>query len=103
MRVRRNGDPNATRKRGRKQSEFLALNREFLSEWSPRTLSRYAQAMSILGDVGGREAQRAALKAATRPNGTVNVAKLLKLAEEDVGERSHRRLSDHSTRRSRSC
>ncbi len=46
------------------------------SQWSPRTFSRYWQALSVLHEVGGHDAVQAALRAATRATGSINVTAL---------------------------
>ncbi len=73
-RQRRTGDPLTVRRPGPKPSEARASWAAILGEdWaSERTISRHWSAMKMLWDVGGDA--RAALTAATRPNGTVNVA-----------------------------
>ena len=75
MRVRRAGDPNQVRKPGRKRDPALAL----LSEGrSRRSAARFLQAVRWLQETGADdEAVERAIIAATRPNGTVNVSKLL--------------------------
>ncbi|MGA7487905.1 MAG: hypothetical protein WBW74_13335 [Xanthobacteraceae bacterium] len=74
MRLRRTGDPLRTEKRGRKTPPCLALSRSTFPEYSQRTIARYAQAMKLLS-VCGEGALVEAIKAATRPNGTINVSR----------------------------
>ena len=74
MRLRRTDDPNRVRKSGPKPSE----NRSLLT---PRARARFAQAMRILEDAGGgAEEKLQAIRAARRPNGSLNVSKLLGIA-----------------------
>jgi hypothetical protein len=74
MRLRRAGDPNHVRKSGPKPSE----NRSLLT---PRARARFAQAMRTLEDAGGgAEEKLQAIRAARRPNGSLNVSKLLGIA-----------------------
>jgi hypothetical protein len=79
MRQRRTGDASQTRKRGPRPSPWLEYLRDLLPEYSPRTRARYAQAMSWLSP-HGQEAMKSAIDAATRPNGTVNVTRLIEIA-----------------------
>jgi hypothetical protein len=77
MRLRRAGDPSRVRKPGPKRS----LMRSVLpAEWSPRAQARFAQAMRMLEDAGGGAEKQQAVKTASRPNGSVNVSKLLRIA-----------------------
>jgi hypothetical protein len=78
MRLRRTGDANRVRKSGPKRSE--SLTRSLLREWSPRTRARFDRALRMLLSAGGREEAEQAIKLSTRPNGSVNVSKLLGMA-----------------------
>ena len=85
MRLRRAGDPNRVRKPGWKTSEA----RNLMREWSPRTFARFTLAMRMLEDAGiGVEEKQRAIKAASRPNGSMNVAKLLRIAETRLAMRT---------------
>jgi hypothetical protein len=72
MRRRRTGDPNRTRKAGRKRDPL----RDLFQEWSRRTVGHHKAAMMVLLTLGGEELWAQAVKVATRPNGTLNVAEL---------------------------
>jgi hypothetical protein len=72
MRQRRTGDPNQTRKRGRKRDPL----RDLFPDWSLRTIARFKAAMRTLRDLGGEELWARTIKVATRPNGTLNVAEV---------------------------
>jgi hypothetical protein len=54
--------------------------REMFSEMSPRTFARYMQAFALLNTYCDKEVVQAAIKAAGRPNGSLNVSKLLAIA-----------------------
>jgi hypothetical protein len=77
-RAQRTGDPTKTSKPGRPPDARLAHYRLLLkdNDWSPRTLARFMKAISLLSDEDARQA----IKAASRPNGSVNVSKLLSAA-----------------------
>ena len=83
MRQRRTGNPNLTRKPGRRRGPL----RDLFSDWSARTLARFSRAMNALGGVGGEETCALALKAATRLNGSVNVEELERQAAFRIGRR----------------
>lgn len=82
MRARRHGDPGVTHKRGPKPDP--SSNAEMIEELSPRTRARFDRAMRLdhwlreLGDEGYIEQ---AITAATRPNGSLNFAKVLAIME----------------------
>jgi hypothetical protein len=65
---------------GRPTPPDLALARRTFPDRSPSTVSRWTQAMRILRMTGDQAATTAAIKAATRPNGTFNVSVLVRLA-----------------------
>ena len=75
MRMRRTGDPNKTRKRGPKPSIFSNA----FPDLSPRTNARYSKAMSLLS-VCGKKATLKAINIATRPDGSININLLLRIA-----------------------
>jgi hypothetical protein len=83
MRVRRTGDPHKTRKPGPKPSPLLAAHRGMFPDLSPRTQARQVRAFRLLRayDPSGKVSERA-IKAAGRPNGSMNASKLLKIAEQ---------------------
>jgi hypothetical protein len=82
MRLRRTGDPEKVGKRGPKPPEWRKELREMFQDiQSPRTHARYIKAFMLLRAFD-RETSQAAIKQASRPNGSVNVSKLLKIAEE---------------------
>jgi hypothetical protein len=72
MRLHRNGDANLVRKPGPKRSKSA------LRERSAQV--RFDQALRLLRSVVGEEEAAQAIKAATRPNGSVRVSKLLGIA-----------------------
>jgi hypothetical protein len=74
-RVRRFGDPETTVKAGRKTSPVYAYWRSVHPGWSERTLGTFVRAVRLLGDRAPE-----AIAAATRPNGTVNVSRMLRIA-----------------------
>jgi hypothetical protein len=45
-------------------------------EWNPRTRARYKTAMTLLG----QEDQKEVIQLVTRPNGSVNVSRMLEMA-----------------------
>jgi hypothetical protein len=85
-RTRRHGDPNVVKPRGAPRNATKAEVRMTLGrDWSPRTFERYWRASGILGWLAanaGEDARKRVFEAATRPNGTLNVTKLLALAVE---------------------
>ena len=95
MRQRRTGDPMQTGRAGRKPSPTLALYRSvFHSDWGARTIARYAWAMTMLPS--NSKESIAAIKAATRPNGTVNVSRL-----SDIAAMTHAHATSVTRRRPR--
>jgi hypothetical protein len=78
-RRRRAGLPH--KKIGRPTPPDLAIVRRTFPDWSPSTIARWTQAMRILRVTGDQTAATAAIKAATRPNGTVNVSVIVRLAD----------------------
>lgn len=84
QRWRRTGDPEEVRSAGRPSDAILGKVRTAYGKvWSPRTITRYKRALRIQWWAGGTndewlELQRGAL----RPNGTINVARLERLAED---------------------
>lgn len=80
MRERRTGSAEQTRRAGRKPSPYLTHMRTLIGrDWSRSTLYRYTLAMSLMRDLDD-ETKKAAIAAAARPNGTINVSKMLELA-----------------------
>jgi len=80
MRVRRHGGPHEVRKRGPKPSWRADLRAMLPPEQSPRTKARYIRAFKLLAG-RGEEVWMKAVEAAARPNGSLNVSKLLAMAE----------------------
>ncbi len=75
------------RKRGRPRNARLDLYRDIFKEWSPRTLARYQRAMEMLISINyTKEQTKEILRQATRPNGTMSVARVEHLAELAVSE-----------------
>jgi hypothetical protein len=66
---------------GRPLEPARAATRNLFREWSERTFATYWRATKILTALEGREGCLAAIKQATRPNGSLNVAKLERLAD----------------------
>lgn len=70
---------------GRPRSPSLDLWRQMFGEdWSERTIARFDAAMRKLDsarEISGRDESSEAIVLATRPNGTVNVSKLLRVAD----------------------
>jgi hypothetical protein len=76
-RQRRNGDPATVCKAGRPRSNSVASIEATFPEWSPRTRARYKRACLLLA----RTPQlREVIERATRPNGSINVSRLLEMA-----------------------
>ena len=63
---------------GRPADVELALYRSLFPEWSARTVTRYAMAQRMLREVGVD--RLVAIESATRPNGSLNVARLERVA-----------------------
>jgi hypothetical protein len=80
MRLRRTGTTDDGRKPGRPPDEVLALIRTMVSDYSPRTIARYARAMRLL-DVLDDKSKEEIVRDCTRPNGSFNTSKFLMLAE----------------------
>src|SRR5262245_5769048 len=74
MRVRRHGSADIIRKTEPK----LQRDAEF-KDWSPRALARYTEAMRAMV-LAPQEKRLDAIPAATRPHGSLNVARLTELA-----------------------
>ena len=79
MRLRRNGDATTIVKRGRPRDANRGAVRQMLSEMSARTYARWWRATTLIQNVGGDSQQ--AIRDCSRPNGTMNVAKLERLAD----------------------
>ena len=86
MRTCRHGDPNMVKPPGALRHANKAAVRKIMGpEWSTRTFDRFWRANGILGWLAvnaGEDARERVYKAATRPNGTINVTKLHALAVE---------------------
>ena len=83
MRQRRTGYPSGIGKAGRKRSwQRLLIEEEGLdTAWSSRTCTRYVQAVGMLCEAGcDTEDLDRAIDRAQRPNGTLNVSRLLEIA-----------------------
>jgi hypothetical protein len=81
MRARRHGDANTVQKRGAKLNPSKDIQRKIMSQidWSPRTFERWWLAMSIAWKSAASEEERTQIILnATRPNGSVNVSKLVR-------------------------
>ena len=73
------GDANRVGKPGPKRSE--SVTRSLFGEWSPSTRARFDDAMRMPLSAGcSQEQVEQAIKAASRPNGSMNVSKLLDMA-----------------------
>jgi hypothetical protein len=86
----RTGDPNHTRKPGPTGEASAARKavRLLLSDYSDRKFSRYWTAMGILTDIGRATGNTDlvfdAIRAATRPCGSVNTSALSRRAEQEI-------------------
>ena len=83
MRWRRHGDSNAVQKSGRKRK---SIGRQmFEHDWSPRTIARFDKAHRLAARIhevaGFNDAFEKAVQSATRPDGSLNVSKLLDTIE----------------------
>ena|SRR5712671_5876659 len=102
MRARRHGSAKVVNKRGRKPgsisgSIFTTEDKEQLkahllahgNKWSSRTFERYWLANKLLAASvsGGEKKMIAVVKSASRPNGSVNVSKLVRIAAELFAEK----------------
>jgi hypothetical protein len=79
MRLRRHGDPAKVERPGRKDQDS-ALRQMFAHLWSDRTYARYKRGVRLLRFLGLDVEQVVLL--ATRPNGTMNLAKFERIAED---------------------
>ena len=79
MRLRRTGDPERVGRRGPKLPEWEQGYRALFPEVSPRTLARLLQAFKLLRTLDP-ETHKWAVEVASRPNGSLNVSKLLHIA-----------------------
>jgi hypothetical protein len=81
MRTRRHGSAAVKHKTGPKSGTKpdLDLNRSLFPGWSPRSVARYTQAMRAMS-FAPEEKRKEAILAATRPNGSLNVSELYRLA-----------------------
>jgi hypothetical protein len=86
MRLRRTGNANSARKRGRPQVppriEVEVMRQG--SNLSKRSLARYNRALKFIDLLEDPETRTALLKAAARPSGFMSFSKLLELAEFQV-------------------
>jgi hypothetical protein len=83
-RQRRTGATDLARKRGRPADKGRAFYRNLFSDYSPRTFLRYVKAIERLAELSKQDTQAlktAAIKAASRPNGSMNILRLLEIAE----------------------
>src|SRR5262245_28818646 len=85
----------AKRRRGRPRSLQLELYRQMFPEWSPRSITRFAEVSTIMNAIG--EDPMDALRHAKRPNGSVSVHKALQYANRRLFEwmLTHRDDSPH--------
>jgi hypothetical protein len=81
-RLRRTGSADKVRKAGCPQKPFNIHVGQMLSEWSPRTQSRYIYAVRILNAFGADSVT--ALVECTRAGGSINVSQLVRLADSTV-------------------
>jgi hypothetical protein len=95
MRKRRTGDPAKTSKPGRPREQNIHLyfaKDVWAPHASPRTQARCAAAFHNL-DQCSAEARVEVLKSCTRPNGSINVSRLLALSL-DLWDREHPQEDD---------
>ena len=71
-------------KPGPKPDSYRAAVRKMMAEMSDRTFDTFWAAFCTIRTFDGDDALQAALKAATRPNGSLNVSKLSRLADSAV-------------------
>ena len=82
MRLRTHGSADVVQQRGRKPDPDKIAARKTFKEWSPRTFERYWSAITLLKASGiSEEEQRQAIRNATRKWGSINVARLIDVAE----------------------
>jgi hypothetical protein len=82
MRMRRHGDTETVGKSGRPKDPRLTHWRNALGDaMSERNLSRWSNAIKIIGVLDGQEAVAAAVQAATRKNGSLNVSVVVRASE----------------------
>jgi hypothetical protein len=81
MRTRRHGSAAVKHKTGPKPGTKVDsdLDKSLFPEWSPRTIARYTEAERAMRSVP-EEKRKEAILAATRPNGSLNVSALYRLA-----------------------
>src|SRR4051812_5922697 len=77
MRVRRTGNSLMTRKPGPTSSKTSLMLTTLFPDWSASRCSRYKLAMALCPNL---EERNRVIGAATRPNGSLNVRKLLDMA-----------------------
>jgi hypothetical protein len=85
-RQRRHGDVDTVKRRGRNGPPSAAMLKELFPDWSPRTLAAYTKAFEQLRaaqQLTGTETMLTdAIAQATRSNGTLNVSKFVRIAED---------------------
>lgn len=85
-RQRRHGHAQTVKRRGRSGPPSAAMLKELFPDWSPRTLAAYTKAFEQIRaaqQLTGSEAMLTDVIAqAKRPNGTLNVSKFVRIAED---------------------
>lgn len=71
-------------KPGPKPDPARARLRKDNAEWSDRTFATYWRAWQILFSACGVDVMREALRAAVRPNGSINVSKFARIADREL-------------------
>jgi hypothetical protein len=85
MRMRRHGDTEAVGKSGRRKDPRLTHWRNALGDtMSERNLSRWTNAIGAIDALDGQDAVAAAVQAATRKNGSLNVSVVVRASEAAV-------------------
>lgn len=83
-RQRRHGHAQTVRPRGRNGPPSAAMLKELFPHWSPRTLATYTKALEHLSTAqkptGSETMVTEAIAQATRPRGTLNVSKFVRIA-----------------------
>jgi len=81
----RHGDPLVVKPVGRRTDSNLAMVRDLFREWGSTTISRHHAAIRVLGTIGDGAPSEGVL-AATRANGSFNVAALERFTTQRVIE-----------------
>lgn len=83
-RLNRHGDAAVVNTRGRRRKEIHAMVQQLLRHKPDRASARFQTGLNILIEIVGPDGYDAAVRACTRPNGTVNKAQLRRMAGEVI-------------------